>query len=49
MARSGDASFEVNPKEIEDIIKQDKYDDCLACRATGERAYYQPRKSGTAS
>ncbi|EGD84538.1 hypothetical protein TMEN_3855 [Trichophyton mentagrophytes] len=38
MARQSDAPWEINPKDIEKTIAQDKYDDCLACRATGSLA-----------
>jgi len=38
MVKSDEAVWDINPKDVEKVIAQDKYDDCLACKVTGTLA-----------
>ncbi|KJF60300.1 uncharacterized protein CIMG_10571 [Coccidioides immitis RS] len=40
MGRINDAPWDINPKDIENMVNKDKYeDDCLACRLMGSAAF----------
>lgn len=44
MAKSGEAAWDINPKDIEKVITQDKYDDCVTCKVTGRLASHENGK-----
>ncbi len=44
MVKSSEAAWDINPKDIEKVIAQDKHDDCVACRVTGRLASYKKKR-----